>query len=111
MGRKGKIVLMVALMFFLFSLSMPVVFTDRAEAASWYTCNVLEVGVAGSDKVYILLEDLDTFGRKWFSARPGREKEMLAMALTAISNNMRVHILATLAASGPSPIYTMYLMP
>ena len=111
MGRKGKIVLMVTLMFFVFSLSMPVVFTDRAEAASWYTCNVIRVGAGGRDGVYMLLEDTSTFGRKWFAARKGREKEMLAIAITAMTNNMRVYILATLASSGPSPIYAMYLIP
>lgn len=60
-----------------------------AGAAAWYSCTV-EVTGQGGARTLLRLTDTDAapaFTGQWFIADPTVEKEMLAVALTAIVNN------------------------
>lgn len=71
----------------------------RADAAQdWYTCTVLKVGPAGAGTTtYIQLTDTGSppaFVEKYFRFVGERAKEMLAVALTAVSSGLKVLIRA-----------------
>ena len=75
-----------------FALILP---TQHAQAAEWYTCRVDEAGPTGLKtvvKIYLTdLSEAPAFEDKTaFSAQTGREKEMLAVALVALSNELKV---------------------
>ncbi len=59
-------------------------------------CKVIEAGIADDDVVYIKLQDnkLITFpdkrNTKWYCATDSQKKEMLAVALAAITANLPV---------------------
>lgn len=69
--------------------------TMNASAESeWITCSVNMAGPSG-EYTYILLSDTafsPAFTKKWFIAPSDRANEMIAIALTAMSNNMKVII-------------------
>lgn len=71
--------------------------TMNASAESeWITCSVSMAGPSG-EYTYICLSDTASppaFTSKWFIAPADRAKEMTAIALTAMSNNMKVIIKA-----------------
>jgi len=70
--------------------------TINASAAEWITCSVSMAGPSGED-TYICLSDTapsPAFTSKWFIAPADRAKEMTAIALTAMTNNMKVLIKA-----------------
>ena len=73
--------------------SMVALFGVNAYAGAWYTCRV-ELTGPGGGRIFINLSDTDAipdFANRWFIAYyPGQEKEMLATALAAMSNNMPV---------------------
>ena len=74
----------------------------------WYVCTVQESGVAGSHQTLIRITDINgAFTSKWFLSWPDRGKEQLAVALTAISNNARVRVMADI---DEGRILNMYLM-
>jgi len=65
------------------------------QAAEWYTCRVDEAGPTGTKtvvKIYLTdIAEVPSFEEKTvFSAQTGREKEMLAVALVALSNELKV---------------------
>lgn len=65
------------------------------QAADWYTCKVNEAGPTGTKavvKIYLTdLGDTPAFDENTaFSAQTGREKEMLAVAMAAMSNAVQV---------------------
>jgi hypothetical protein len=96
----------------LFLLGVLVLLIPAANAGnSWYTCTVLEAGPAGGkDAVHIKLTDNGgAFSGKWFRARTGREKEMLALALAAMSNAKDVRVYTDSSDAGKPEIYNMYL--
>jgi len=69
----------------------------RANAAmDWYVCSVEQAGPAGTgDAVHIMLSDTadpPAFSDLWFQAPDGRQKEHLAVALTAMSLDMKVNV-------------------
>ena len=93
-------VLIVAMVLGFFSI------TAYAANAWYYGCEVTRVGPAGSsDKVMIELSNT-SFGKKWFSVQPGREKEMLAVGLTAMTNGGTVTVYTDL--EGSNVILNMY---
>ena len=101
--KLGLITLIVLSMVFLFALNA---------SAGWYPAIVMKVGVGGSTTIIKLTHDSATpaFTETNFIANSAKENEMLAVALTAMTNNMRV----TVNISGTAPnsiIYNMYLKP
>ena len=92
-------------------LSMLAVFAVAARAG-WYTCTVKMAGAGWGTHCYIKLSDTAAtpdFENKWFVALDSQEKEMLATALTAMTNNMQVKVY--ISSSSPySIIRAMYLI-
>jgi hypothetical protein len=89
--RGKKIQLMAVL-----ALSIMALLVAPVHAApDWFVCSVEEVGPGGASTVYIRLTDSSAppaFVGTWFQAKVGREKEFLAMALTAMTNNLTVRV-------------------
>ena len=78
--------------------------------AGEYICTVEEVG-QGSPRVYIRLTDTaatPAFTDRWFVLPTDRANEMLAVALTAISSGMNVHVWCS--GTQYSEIWNLYLM-
>jgi len=101
--KLGLITLIVLSMVFLFALNA---------SAAWYTCTVNLAG-PGYTNTYINLTDTSAspaFTRRWFIADSARSKEMLAVALTAISNSMVVKVIIGSSAQY-STIVALYLKP
>ncbi|OIP90873.1 MAG: hypothetical protein AUK24_03740 [Syntrophaceae bacterium CG2_30_49_12] len=99
--------LMVVIVF-----SMVCLLTIGASAQQrWFICSVNYAG-PGGPSTYIMLTDADSppaFTGKWFLAPDDRAKEMLAVALTAMTNGMKVAIFAD--AEGTYPyLYSFYLL-
>ena len=90
--------------------SMVAIFVVSAHAA-WYTCTIEKAGTGWANHVYIRLSDTGgSFTNVCFTAPDGRKKEMLAIALTAMTTGKSV--LVNLSdTSGGSVIYGMYLLP
>ena len=88
MGKK-KIALILVIAF-----SMVAFFSLTASAErAWYVCTVYQVGPAGTDNVVIWLSDTEgSFDNVSFAAREGAENRILAAALLAIGNGMKVKV-------------------
>ena len=92
---KGKKIVLVGM-----SVLMAVLFFQSsafAAGSGFYVCNVISVGIVRETEVLIDLthnEDGKTseFTNLRFTAKAGREKEMLATALTALSIGTRVKV-------------------
>ncbi len=92
---KGKMIVLVGM-----SVLFAVLFFQSsafASGAGFYVCNVVSVGVVRTTEVLIDLthnEDGKTpeFYNRRFTAKAGREKEMLATSLTALSIGTRVKV-------------------
>jgi hypothetical protein len=80
-------------------------------ASDWYVCTVDRVGPGGNqDLVLLQLTDTDgAFSTKWFKACSGREKEYLAIGLTAIANSLTVKIQTDISGRGYPDITSLYL--
>ena len=77
--------------------------------AGEYVCSVEEVG-QGNPRAYVRLTDTaptPDFTNMWFKLPVDRANEMLAVALTAISMNMNVHVWCS--GTEYSEIWNMYL--
>jgi len=87
--EKKKIPLIIVI-----ALSIVVLFALPASALTdWYVCTVDEAGSGGSEYVNFRLTDSNgSFTRVWFRAKQGAENRMLAVALTAFSNNFKVKV-------------------
>lgn len=86
---KGGLMIMVVIAVAL------VVPTQPTQAADWCTCQVNEAGPTGTGtvvKIYLTdVAEAPVFeGNTAFKAQTGREKEMLAVALVALSNELKV---------------------
>ena len=103
--RAKKMFLTMAVVF-----SMVAIFAISAHAA-WYTCTIEKAGTGWANHVYIRLSDTGgSFTNVCFTAPDGRKKEMLAIALTAMTTGKSV--LVNLSdTSGGYVIYGMYLLP
>ncbi|MBF0226939.1 MAG: hypothetical protein HQK76_15950 [Desulfobacterales bacterium] len=98
---------------FLLTLVMGVFcFALNANAATeYYTCSIVAAGPGWGG---YLLKISDTaaspaFTNKWCLFPTNQEKEMLATALTAIANNLKVGIYVDNSLSGYPTISSMYL--
>jgi hypothetical protein len=82
--------------------------TDSSAAPDWYTCTVDAAG-PGWASIYVELTSAPAFTGKWFIIPTENGKEILAVALTAMTNGMQVLIYADPSLSNP-PIYTFYIL-
>jgi len=92
-------------------LSMLAVFAVAARAG-WYTCTVKMAGAGWGTHCYIKLSDTAAtpdFENKWFVALDSQKKEMLAVALTAMTNGLNVLVYVD-SPDIYSIIRAMYLM-
>ena len=103
--RAKKMFLTMAVVF-----SMVAIFAVSAHAA-WYKCTVEKAGIGWANHVYITLSDTGgSFTNVCFVAPDGRKKEMLAIALTAITTGKNVSVNLS-SIGGGSVIQGMYLLP
>jgi hypothetical protein len=68
----------------------------------WVQCTVTMAGPAENGNIYIALKAVSGSFHNWFIAVSSMEKEMLAVALSAISGGKRV--LASLTDTAPNSI-------
>jgi len=95
--------------------------TGAFAAFAWYDATVTAsapgYGGAGpsgaTDTIFVLTHSATTklFTNKQFKAWTGRQKEMLAVALTAMANGKKLRVYVDLAAAAPPPIQIMMLLP
>jgi hypothetical protein len=108
MQRKSRaLILLLTLIFFAISVNAKATIT-----LEWYTCTVKKAGTGEKKQVFITLTEVnETFTDKIFVAAKGREKEMLAVALTALTNNGTVSIgIDQFSDATPPIIYEIYLL-
>ena len=92
--------------------SMLAVFAVSAHAGGWYTCTVNMAGAGWGTHCYIKLSDTaatPAFENRWFVALDSQKKEMLATALTAMTNGMQVWVNLS-SSRAYSIIRAMYLI-
>lgn len=83
--------------------------TYALAAGNFHTCTVEAAGPGGNG-TFIKLHDVNSNGAYWCVPRATREKEMLAVALTAMANDMQVS--AFFDDTDRNPIIgTLYLKP
>lgn len=61
----------------------------------WFTCTVEQVGPGLTDNTNIMLTDVSippSFAGLWFQFRVDRREEMLAVAMTALVNNLKIRV-------------------
>ena len=74
-------------------ISLFAVLVSSQAYAGTYVCDVTEAGAVGpAAEVQIRLTSTGSFTNQWFKARTGREKEMLAVALTALASGLKVRV-------------------
>jgi len=91
--------------------SMLAVFAVSAHAG-WYTCTVNMAGAGWGTNCYIKLSHTaatPAFENRWFVPLDSQKKEMLAVALTAMTNNMNVSVYID-STTQYSIIRAMYLI-
>ena len=87
---------------------------ESSAAPQWYTCTVLQAGPGGAVTLVKLKDTASSpaFASKWFLAPADRAKEILAVALTAMSNGMTVRVSLDLSVPDEyPPISAFYLKP
>lgn len=87
---------------------------ESIAAQQWFTCRVQLAGPGGAATLVKLTDTSSTpaFTSKWFLAPADRAKEILAVALTAMSNGMTVRVSIDLSVPDEyPPIYAFYLKP
>ncbi len=90
-------------------MSAVFIFATSAFAGS-FTCKVNQAGPYQAKEVRIVLTDTATspvFQNKTFTAMAGSENQMLATALTAISNGLNVRVKTNPSQSGIPVIQSM----
>lgn len=105
-----KIGLMVLL-----ALAAGLVAAGESNAApQWYICQVNLAGPAGA-LTLVRLTDIGAvpaFTKKWFLAPADRAKEMLAVAMAAMTNGMTVKVYVDISVADEyPPITSFYLRP
>ncbi len=75
------------------SLTAPLVHA----APDWYACSIAQIGTAPDGRFYIQLTDTiidgnGDFQNSWWLLPVDREKEMLAIAMTAFVTNVRLSV-------------------
>lgn len=81
---------------------------------NWYTCTVLQAGPSFGF-YFVRMDDVgsdfENAGHDWFRLRNGQEKEMLATALTSMSNGQEVWANVDLSKGGEPMLNALYLGP
>ena len=74
-----------------------------------YVCNVISTGPAGSDTWVVLTDTAVTpkFSKAGFKFPAARAKEMMAVALTAMTNNFKVEAIVNLGSIGT--VYALFV--
>ena len=104
--RAKKVFLTMAVVF-----TMVAIFAVSTHAGVWYTCTVDRAGTGWNDHVYIMLSATGgSFTNVCFTAPDGRKKEMLAIALTAMTTGKNVSVNLSSTTPG-SVILEVYLLP
>jgi hypothetical protein len=81
--KLGLITLIVLSMLFLFALNA---------SAAWYTCTVTAAGQSNNALLIKLTDNGGTFTDRFFIAEEAKKNQILATALTAVSNGMNVEV-------------------
>jgi hypothetical protein len=84
--------------------------TDASAELGWYVCTVKKVG-PGGDTIFIKLGDTantPAFANKWFVASENMQNQMLAIALTAMTNDQTVRVRVDPTIKYPT-VHSMYL--
>ena len=102
--KKGSILLALAV-----TLGILVFTAPPGMAAGDFVCSVVQVGPSGATNTRFMLSDTaatPTFTDKWCQPdNPTRAKEMLAVALTAMSSGMNVWVYITNNPAAPGTLY------
>ena len=105
---KGKMMVCVGLLAMLFfGLAAP-----ASAQNQWFYCTVSLAGPGGEESTFIRLSDTEAspaFTDKWFELPVSRAKEMLAVALTAMANEIQVAAYVNPAAGETPVIVNLYL--
>ena len=99
----------VGLMVMVVMLAVAYFTTDSNAAPAWYLCKVEMAGPGGSAILIQLTDKSASFTKKWLTAPADKAKEMLAVALTAMSNGLSVAVYTDTSLSGYPQIYSFYL--
>jgi hypothetical protein len=81
--------------------------TDSNAAVTWHTCTVDRVGPGGG-QIFVQLTS-PAFAQKWFLAPSEGGKELLAIALTAMTSGMQVYVGVDLTLGSYPTIVAFYL--
>jgi hypothetical protein len=103
----------IALMTMIVLLAGALFVTDSNAAVVWYTVEVIAAGPMETGGVYVRLVDTASpqgFAEQWFSVPPNIGKEVLAVALTAVTTGTQVMIAAEMSTSPPT-ILRFYILP
>jgi len=75
----------------------------------WFTCSVTMTGPAEDGNIYICLAEQSGKFNGWFDAEPSHRKEMLAVALAAMTTTHKVTVYLT-STDYYSQINRLYLL-
>ena len=87
----------------------PVPQEARAEPGGWFNCDVMQTGPIENGEVWIKLREEGGQFERWYSPVSIVKKEMLAVALTAMTTGFRVAAALTTTDEW-GPIERLYIM-
>lgn len=83
-------------------------------APGWYYATVAQAGITSAGGISIKLVSTKTppawDGEKWFSVLAARDKEILAICLTAQTSGLEVYFQVDLASADPRPLITGFYL-
>ena len=100
----------IGLMVIMAMLATAFLVADSSAAPALYVCTVEAAGPQADGVMYIGLTSAPAFTWKWFIAPANMQKEILAIALTAMSNGMQVLVQVDVSAGDYPPIKNFYLL-
>ena len=80
----------------------------RAEPGGWFDCDVMQAGPIENGQIWILLREKGGQFEQWYAAVSIVQKEILAVALTAMTTGFRVAAALTTTDEG-GPIERLYI--
>lgn len=109
MGRLYRLAVVI-----LFPLTLLLSGSEAQAGQQWYVCSIVKVGQSGG-KDYLQLTHVPTLGSPAFTARffrlpAEKAKEMLAVALSAVTSGFKVEVYLD-AQVEYSEVYAIYLIP
>ena len=97
----------------LLSLAVMIYVLPTLAAPRWFICTVSRAGVTEAGTMFIRVTDTannPAFTNRFFSVVKSVQKEMLAVAITAITTGVKVQLMVDPDAAGIPPINRIYLM-